>query len=113
MIPRSKPLLFTAILAATAGLFTACVGDYGGGGSVEVVGGDYYGPAYGGPVYYGHPAYRGDFHVASPPERHFAGHDDHRAEASHAAPQQHAAPAPRPSGGGHEGTTPEPRNQHP
>ncbi len=113
-MPTRPPHLFLAAAVTAAALaMSACAGDYGGGGSVEVDGGDYYGPVYGGPVYYGHPAYRGDFHVASPPERHFAGHDDHHAEASHAAPEHHETAAPRPSGGGHERTTPEPRNQHP
>src|ERR1700690_4455595 len=110
----AKNLLFGAGLAGAAAILGGCYGGYAGGGSVEV-GADYYGPVYGGPVFYGHPSYRNELHVAGPPERRSESHgDNHRAEATHSAPEHHDAPAQRagsaaPSGGGHAGTTPESR----
>jgi hypothetical protein len=90
-----RRLLGLAALAG-AGLFLAgCVGE---GGAEVGVDADYYGPAYGGPVYYGHPWYHDDVIVAHPPEQHFAP----RAEEHHEAPHQAAPPEHReaPRGGG-------------
>jgi len=83
-------LLLGATMAGSALLLGGCGT---GGGYVGVVdtGPDYYGPGYGGAVFYGHPGYRADSYVARPPERHFEGHA--------AAPAAHAAPAPRGGGG--------------
>jgi hypothetical protein len=54
---RIQTLLLGALLAGAAIFLQACVGGY-----VAVDGGpDYYGPAYGGVVVYGHPYYDGGF----------------------------------------------------
>jgi hypothetical protein len=76
-------------LAGCVTFFGACAGGYVGGGSV-VVGTDYYGPAYGGSIDYGHPYYRNDSHIASPPRQDWHGGDRSRAPAreSHSAPAQ-------------------------
>ncbi|HTB79408.1 MAG TPA: hypothetical protein VK717_00835 [Opitutaceae bacterium] len=86
---RMKNLLFGLGLAGCAALFSACVGGYAGGGAV-VVDTDYYGPAYGGPVVYGHPYYRNDSHVVSPPRRDLerGGRPSAPAHENHPAPAQ-------------------------
>lgn len=99
-----KKLCLGLGLAGCAAFLGGCGGGYVGGG-VDVVEPDYYGPAYGGAVFYGHPGYRQDSHIGGPPHR----------EEQHRAPEQHSAPAPHPSGGGGGGgggrTTPEPTNR--
>ncbi|HEX3728420.1 MAG TPA: hypothetical protein VHV47_01355 [Opitutaceae bacterium] len=89
---RIKAFWGLAALAGAGLLFAGCVGE--GGGEVDV-GADYYGPAYGGPVYYGHPWVHNDVIIGHPPERHFTP----RPEAHHEAP--HAAPRGG-GGGGHD-----------
>ena len=105
----TRNLLFAASAASALTLLQACVGD-GGYAEVDT---DYYGPAYGGAVFYGHPEYHNDSYVGRPAERQWRGNDGgNRGGGSRGAPAAHPA-ASRPGGGGHESTTPEPRNKHP
>jgi hypothetical protein len=86
---RVKNLIAGLSLAGCTIIFAACVGGYAGGGGAVVVDTDYYGPAYGGHVSYGHPYYRNDSHIASPPSRNFQG----GGRASAPAHETHSAPA--------------------
>ncbi len=81
----AKNLLFGAGLAAAATLLGGCGGYVEGGGGAVVVD-DYYGPGYGGPMFYGHPGYRADSHVASPPRQAWHGGGARSAPAQHSAP---------------------------
>jgi hypothetical protein len=84
-----KNLFLGLGLAGCVTFFGACDGGYVGESTV-VVDTDYYGPAYGGSIGYGHPYYRDDSHVASPPRRDFHADDRSRAPAheNHSAPAQ-------------------------
>jgi hypothetical protein len=86
---RAKNLFLGLGLAGGVIFFGACGGGYVGGGSV-VVDTDYYGPVYGGSIGYGHPYYRDDSHIASPPRRDFHGDDKSRSAPPH---ESHSAPA--------------------
>jgi hypothetical protein len=96
----AEKFIWGAVLAGSALFLGGCVADAGGGGYVDA-GPDYYGPGYGGAIFYGHPAYHDDHYVARPPARSFAARPS-------AAPHPEA---PRPSGGGGGRTTPEPENK--
>ncbi len=93
---RVKNLILGLSVVSCATFLSACAGGYVGGGAV-VDDNDYYGRAYGGPVIYGHPYYRNDSHVASPPRRNWHGGDKPSAPAheNHSPPakQSHSAPA--------------------
>jgi len=54
-----KKILLSFLVAGSALLVGGCVGYVDGGP-------DYYGPAYGGAVYYGHPWYGGDVFIGGP-----------------------------------------------
>jgi hypothetical protein len=107
LIMTTKHLFSLAILAAL-GAFVGVHDGRGADVSIEVKGGDYYGRDYGRPVPYGHPAYREDYRLASPPDR--------RRVEERRAPERHDAPPAKERDerrDGREATTPEPRNQHP
>jgi hypothetical protein len=97
----AEKFVWGAVLAGSALLVGGCVADAGGGGYVDA-GPDYYGPGYGGAIFYGHPGYHDDHYVARPPARNFAPHP------GGGAPHPEA---PHPSGGGGGRTTPEPENK--
>jgi hypothetical protein len=54
-----KHIFLGVLLAGSALLVTACVGYVDSGP-------DYYGPGYGGAVYYGHPWYHDDVYIGGP-----------------------------------------------
>ena len=56
MNPFMKNFLLGALVAASSLLLGACVGYVGGPD-------DYYGPSYGGAVYYGHPYYHDSVYI--------------------------------------------------
>jgi hypothetical protein len=109
---RMKRIFSLATLVA-AGALLGARESHGADVSIEIGGGDYYGRDYGRPVYYGHPDYREDSRVASPPrDRRDRGRVEERR-----APERHEATPPKDRDDhrkdGREATTPEPRNQHP
>ena len=87
---KKRILLLNAVLAGLAMFLGACAG-YVSASS------DYYGPAYGGPVFYGHPYYRNDTHIVPPPRHdwHGNGRPSAPVHENHSAPshENHSAPA--------------------
>ena len=59
-----KQILLGALLGVSVLLLSACVG-------YVATGPDYYGPSYGGAVYYGHPWYHDDVYIGGPGARHW------------------------------------------
>ncbi|HVW22029.1 MAG TPA: hypothetical protein VHC86_12515 [Opitutaceae bacterium] len=98
MSRRLRILCGLGALAGAGLLLSGCVGEGYAGADV-----DYYGPAYGGPVYYGHPWYHNDVIITHAPDRHFAPRPSVHHEEPHA--EHHEAPrgGGHPHGDGHDG----------
>ena len=81
---------FSLATLVAAGAFLGARESHAADVSIEIRGGDYYGRDYGRPVYYGHPVYREDYRVVSPPR-------DRREKVrveERRAPERHEIPTP-------------------